>query len=62
MNKDLLQMVEDAQVLLNSIKEDATKFVEKGNAKAGTRVRTSSMELIKHLKDVRVTVQELKAK
>ena len=60
MKKDLLQMVEDIQSQLEVVKQDATKFVEKGNAAAGTRVRTGSMNIIKALKEVRITVQELK--
>ena len=60
MKKDLLQMVEDIQSQLEVVKEDATKFVEKSNAAAGTRVRTGSMNIIKALKSVREKVQEMK--
>lgn len=60
MKKDLVEMIDSIQSQLDTVKADAVKFIEKGNAAAGTRVRTGSMAIIKNLKEVRTTVQELK--
>ena len=46
--------------ILQGTLKDATKFEEKGNNTAGTRVRKDMQELIKMAKDVRITVQEIK--
>ena len=58
----LNELLETVETTLNTVKEDAVKFVEKNNASAGTRVRTGSMEIIKLLKEVRTLVSEIKTK
>ena len=48
------ELLDQLQEELNNVQEDATKFTEKGNKAAGTRVR-KSMQAIKALaQDVRV--------
>ena len=54
MKEELNNLLEIAQQQLNVVKQDATKFVEKDNNSAETRVRTVSMDLIKTLKEVRI--------
>lgn len=50
------ELLDQLQEELNNVQEDATKFAEKGNKAAGTRVR-KSMQAIKTLaQDVRVAV------
>ena len=56
----LNELLETVETTLNTVKEDAVKFVEKNNASAGTRVRTGSMAIIKLLKEVRTLVSEIK--
>lgn len=52
----MTNLLEQMQAELTNIQEDATKFAEKGNKAAGTRVR-KSMQAIKGLaQDVRVAV------
>lgn len=58
----LNELLETVETTLNTVKEDAVKFVEKNNASAGTRVRTGSMDIIKTLKEVRALVSEIKTK
>jgi hypothetical protein len=54
----MLELLEQLQVTLNDVQEDATKFSEKGNKAAGTRVR-KQMQTIKTLaQNVRVAVSE----
>ena len=51
-----MELLEQLQEVLNSVQEDATKFYEKGNKAAGTRVR-KAMQTIKTLaQDVRTEV------
>lgn len=42
------------------MKEDFTKFYEKGNKSAGTRVRKHMADLKRKAQEIRVEVQELK--
>ena len=42
--------------------EENTKFVEKGNKAAGTRVRKGMLDLKNFAQEVRVEVQEIKNK
>lgn len=60
MQEQLIKLMEEADTIFTSIKEDATKFAEKGNKTAGTRVRTGSMDLTKKLKEIRSKVSEIK--
>lgn len=56
------ELLEQLQETLDSVQEDATKFNEKGNKAAGTRVR-KHMQTIKALaQDVRVAVSEANKK
>lgn len=52
----MVELLEQLQETLNDVQEDATKFSEKGNKAAGTRVR-KQMQTIKSLaQNVRVAV------
>jgi hypothetical protein len=54
----MTELLEQMQTTLDSIQDDASKFNEKGNKAAGTRVR-KGMQAIKALaQDVRVHVSE----
>jgi len=54
----MTNLLSQIQETLDSIQDDATKFNEKGNKAAGTRVR-KGMQAIKALaQDVRVAVSE----
>lgn len=46
---------------LNTLDEDFTKFFDRGNNAAGTRVRKAMQELKKMANDIRTAVQEKKA-
>lgn len=50
--------LEELEELFNSLKEDAPKFLEKGNKAAGKRMRKSAMEMKKLLHDFRKEIQE----
>ena len=55
-NTDMTELLNQLQEELNAIQADVTKFTEKGNKAAGTRIR-KSMQTIKGLaQDVRVAV------
>lgn len=45
---------------VESLEEDFTKFYQKGNKAAGTRVRKGMQELKRKAQDIRVEVQEQK--
>jgi hypothetical protein len=53
---------EELRNLVNSFEEDFRKFYEKQNKAAGTRVRKHMGELKKFAQQVRIEVQEIKAK
>ena len=55
-----MQSFEKIKELVASIEADVTKFGEKGNKAAGTRVRLGMQELKKLAQDVRTEVQEAK--
>lgn len=46
---------------LNTLDEDFTKFFDRGNNAAGTRVRKAMQDLKKMANDIRTAVQEKKA-
>jgi deoxyadenosine/deoxycytidine kinase len=50
----------ELEQLLADMKEDFTKFFEKGNQVAGTRVRAKMLSLAQKAKEVRKQVQEIK--
>lgn len=51
-----MELLEQMQEVLNSVQEDATKFYEKGNKAAGTRVRKAMQQIKSLAQDVRVDV------
>lgn len=51
---------EDLKSLVESMNEDYSKFVEKGNSAAGTRVRKTLQEIKKLAQDMRVEISEKK--
>ena len=53
-----MQNLNQIEEILNSIKEDATKFFEKGNKAAGTRIRKAMQEINALAQAVRVSVSE----
>ena len=53
-----MQSFEKIKELVASIESEVTKFAEKGNKAAGTRVRLGMQELKKLAQDVRTEVQE----
>ena len=53
-----MQNLNQIEEILNSIKEDATKFFEKGNKAAGTRVRKAMQEVKALAQAVRTEVSE----
>jgi hypothetical protein len=53
-----MQNLNQIEEILNSIKEDATKFFEKGNTAAGTRVRKAMQDIKALAQAVRVDVSE----
>lgn len=53
-----MQNLNQIEEILNSIKEDATKFFEKGNKAAGTRVRKAMQEIKSLAQAVRTEVSE----
>lgn len=61
--KITLQEFEDLKNLVNGIAtEDATKFIEKGNASAGTRLRQHMQDVKAKAQDVRNAVTAIKKK
>ena len=46
--------------LVDDIQDDVTKFYEKGNKAAGTRVRKAMQDLKKVAQDIRIEVQDMK--
>lgn len=59
MNK-LTENFEKIEKLIENAKIDMTKFVEKGNSAAGTRVRKFMQELKALAQEVRVDIQNVK--
>lgn len=53
-----MELLNEIQEVLNSVQEDATKFYEKGNKAAGTRVRKAMQQIKSLAQDVRVNVSE----
>lgn len=59
MNK-LTENFEKIEKLIENAKIDMTKFVEKGNSAAGTRVRKFMQELKNLAQEVRIDIQNVK--
>lgn len=57
-----MQTFEKLRELVNSMEEDVTKFSEKGNSSAGTRVRVALQEIKKVAQEFRIEIQESKKK
>lgn len=51
---------DDLKTFVESLEEDFTKFYEKGNKAAGTRVRKGMQELKRKAQDIRVDIQDKK--
>ena len=51
---------EELKSLVESMNDDYTKFSEKGNSAAGTRVRKTLQEIKKLAQDMRVEISEKK--
>ncbi len=51
---------DDLKGFVESLEEDFTKFYQKGNKAAGTRVRKGMQELKRKAQDIRVEIQEKK--
>ena len=54
----MLEQLEQIQEALNIAREEATKFTEKGNKSAGTRVRKQMQEIKAIAQAVRTAVSE----
>lgn len=50
----------ELEQLVVSLKEDFTKFYDKGNGAAGTRVRKGMQDIAAFAKKTRIEVQEIK--
>jgi hypothetical protein len=55
-----MEKFQELRTLIESLNEDATKFSEKGNKSAGTRLRQGMQELKKLAQDIRVEVSATK--
>ena len=53
-----MKSFDELKELVNSMEEDVTKFSEKGNKAAGTRVRKALMEIKNHVHEMRKEVVE----
>ncbi len=51
---------DELKVFVENLEEDFTKFYQKGNKAAGTRVRKGMQELKRKAQDIRVEIQEKK--
>ena len=52
---------DDLKSVVDALEEDFSKFYDKGNKAAGTRVRKAMQELKKMAQDIRLDVQAKKA-
>jgi hypothetical protein len=55
-----MEKFQELRTLIESLNEDATKFSEKGNKSAGTRLRQGMQELKKLAQEIRVEVSASK--
>lgn len=55
-----MEKFQELKTLVESLSEDVTKFSEKGNKSAGTRVRQGMQELKKLAQEIRVEVSTAK--
>ena len=59
-NKKKMENFENLKTLVASLEEDVTKFYDKGNKAAGTRVRKGCQEIKNLCQTIRLEVSELK--
>lgn len=57
-----MKRFEQLQELLTSLQEDFTKFYDKENSAAGTRVRKGMQDLKNLSQEIRIEVQDIKNK
>lgn len=55
-----MENYEELKALVEGLNEDMTKFYEKGNNAAGTRVRVTMQAIKKLAQDIRVDISEKK--
>jgi len=55
-----MEKFEELKSLVTSLEEDTTKFYEKGNKAAGTRLRKGCQEIKNLCQDIRKEVSKLK--
>jgi hypothetical protein len=55
-----MEKFQELKTLVESLNEDVTKFSEKGNKSAGTRLRQGMQELKKLAQEIRVEVSSAK--
>lgn len=55
-----MEKFQELKTLVESLTEDVTKFTEKGNKSAGTRLRQGMQELKRLAQDIRVEVSATK--
>ena len=55
-----MEKFQELKTLIESLNEDATKFSEKGNKSAGTRLRQGMQELKKLAQEIRIEVSAAK--
>jgi hypothetical protein len=55
-----MELYEELKNLVANLEEDATKFYEKGNKAAGTRVRKGCQDIKNLCQDIRVDVSNKK--
>jgi|TARA_R110000796_G_scaffold64918_1_gene150160 hypothetical protein len=55
-----MELYEELKSLIANLEEDASKFYEKGNKAAGTRVRKSCQDIKNLCQDIRVDVSSKK--
>ena len=51
-----MELIEQLENLMATLKEDTTKFIEKGNKSAGVRTRKGAQEMKNLLQDIRKEV------
>lgn len=51
-----MELIEQLENLMATLKEDTTKFIEKGNKSAGVRTRKGAQEMKNALQDLRKEV------
>ncbi len=57
-----MEIINKIKEIIAGLEEDVTKFYEKGNKAAGTRIRKESQEIKKLVQELRVDVQNNKKK